>query len=124
MGKELPIDPKYINVPNICFSLTEPDDRREPEFAEQRKTRGFDDTETWALAGTIAQFVLPRLKCFREASAGMPFEETEKSWNKKLDAMITAFELVTKDRGFTDDEGKAYTKGMRLFAKWFRDLWW
>ena len=42
-------DPKYLGIPNICFSLTEDTDRRESEYKEQRIQRGFDDSETWSL---------------------------------------------------------------------------
>ena len=42
------------------------DDYRHPKFKEQRKERGFDDTETWCLDSTITSFVLPRLERFKE----------------------------------------------------------
>ena len=54
-------DPKYLGIPNICFSLTDKDDKREEKFIKQRLQRGFDDTETWSLRDTIADFVVPRL---------------------------------------------------------------
>ena len=41
-------DPKYLGVPNICFSLTSPTDDREAEYSIQRKERGFDSSETWS----------------------------------------------------------------------------
>lgn len=38
------MDIKYLNIPNVCFSLTDPMDNREPEMAKQRIERGFDDS--------------------------------------------------------------------------------
>ena len=56
------IDIKYIGVPNICFSLTDDDDSREEGFSKQRKEFGFDDSETWCLMSSIANFTIPRLE--------------------------------------------------------------
>ncbi len=56
------IDIKHIGIPNICFSLTSNDDKREVSYSEQRKERGFDDSETWSLSDTIANFIIPRLE--------------------------------------------------------------
>jgi len=56
------IDVKYLNIPNICFSLTETDDERETKFKQQRIERGFVDSETWGLNHTIVSFIIPRLE--------------------------------------------------------------
>lgn len=58
------IDPRGIK--NVNFSLGEETDEREPEWKAQRLTRGFDDTEMWSLDCTIAAFIAPRLKVFKE----------------------------------------------------------
>ena len=65
-----PVDVKYIGVPNVCFSQTEKDDKREIEFLKQRLERGFDDSETWSLSDTVGLFTLPRLKRFKEVTDG------------------------------------------------------
>ena len=59
-------DFKYMGIPNICFSLTNEDDKREVEFKGQRLKRGFDDSETWDLRCTIANFIIPRLEQYEE----------------------------------------------------------
>jgi len=56
------VDVKYLGIPNICFSLTDKDDKREIDFIKQRIERGFDDSETWSLRDSMALFILPRLK--------------------------------------------------------------
>jgi len=61
-----PVDFKYMQIPNICFSLTDVDDKREMEFKKQRLERGFDDSETWSLRDTIANFIIPRLERYEE----------------------------------------------------------
>jgi len=115
-----PVDIKYIGVPNICFSLTDADDKREIQFKQQRIERGFDDSETWSLRDTIAKFIIPRLKVFKEVSI-------KKVKKKRINKMIRAFELVARDKGLfilTDEELKEYKKGMKIFHKDFLGLWW
>jgi hypothetical protein len=122
------IDIKYLGIPNICFSLTKIDDSREEKYSQQRMSRGFDDSETWSLRDAIANFILPRLKEFRGEGKGCypsMFKSREK-WDKKLDKMITAFEYVSRDNGsfdLSEEEFKGYEKGMKLFNKYFLNLW-
>jgi hypothetical protein len=119
------IDIKYLGIPNICFSLTEKDDKREKKFVKQRMEKGFDSSETWALDSTIARFILPRLKCFREQVGGYPyFFSTIEEWHEILDKMILAFELSNKDDLSTKKQQRQIEQGLKLFAKWFRALWW
>ena len=75
-------DIKYLGVPNVCFSLTNKDDDREEKFSKQRIERGFDDSETWSLRDTIANFILPRLKAFNEITFSRPADlEDISEWN-------------------------------------------
>jgi len=122
------IDPKYLGVPNICFSLTEKEDDREKKYAKQRIKRGFDDSETWCLASTIARFILPRLKRFKDITIAYPGEiETPRDWSNIVEKMIVAFELVLGDDAswmWSEEEKKQFEEGMDLFKKWYLGLWW
>ncbi len=121
------IDPMYIDIPNICFSLSSKTDPREKRFKEQRLKVGFDDSETWCLSATIAAFAIPRLKRLKEVQSGYPMGETELSWDKKLDKIILAFELITRNNAiwiFSKKEQKAVSDGMDLFREHFFDLGW
>lgn len=118
-------DPKYLNIPNICFSLTKPDDDREPAFREQRIKRGFDDSETWSLRDTITGFILPRLKLHREIIDG--FIGDTNGLYEKIDLSIRAFEIVKKEDetgGVTKEEWEEFDKGMTAFGDVFMRLWW
>src|SRR5271157_2530255 len=99
MKKKTQIDIKYIGVPNICFSLTDKDDKREKKLSKQRMKRGFDDSETWCLTTTICSFILPRLKRFREIYAGYPMGLTARKWNSIIDKIILSLELIVRDNG-------------------------
>lgn len=119
------IDPKYIGVPNICFSLTKLDDKREKKFRKQRIERGFDDSETWSLRDTIANFILPRLKVYRKTIDGFIVDQND--FYKKIDMSIRAFELVAREEGatiWTKEEEQEYADGIEAFKEIFMGLWW
>lgn len=117
-------DPKFLGIPNICFSLTEKNDEREIQYSEQRIETGFDDSETWSLNCTISNFILPRLKRFKELSEERTIRN---NLHKDLNIIIIAFELVVRDNGcwiWTEIEEKQVNKGLKLFRKNFFKLWW
>ena len=121
------VDIKYLGIPNICFSLTEKNDKREKKYSKQRMERGFDESETWSLYNSVTNFVLPRLKEFKELKCGYPAcFKTPEEWDVLLDKMILAFELINRDdeKSLNNKEWKQVNQGMRLFAKWFCALWW
>lgn len=122
--KKNEIDPKYLNIPNIQFSLTTIDDDREIPFREQRITRGFDDSETWSLRNTIADFILPRLKRHREIIENKILNTGRLYEN--IDLSIRAFEIVKKENTgeVTKKEWREYDKGMKAFHQVFMRLWW
>lgn len=118
-------DIKYLGVPNICFSLTDKDDEREVEYSKQRIERGFDDSETWSLRDTIGNFILPRLKRYKELAEQHVQDHDNRL--KKIDLAIRAFELMTRNNGafnLSDAERKEFTKGMKAYNDVFFTLWW
>lgn len=122
-------DPKYLGIPNICFSLTDSNDSREKQFRKQRIKRGFDDSETWSLFNTITDFILPRLKYFRDITPGIPASiNGEDEWIDILNKMIFSFEYVKNyDHVDIEENNKneaSYEEGMKLFIEYFFALWW
>lgn len=110
-------------------------DKRYKSYVRQLKKVGFSDTETWNLDSVISEFILPRLKRFKETCNGFPGGRglTMNKWYKMLDKMIFAFEWnvgCNADSNFnlSEKEEKAnwkkYKEGMSLFSEYFRDLWW
>ena len=68
---------------------------RAVRHAWQRWTRGFDDTELWCLDLTIARFVLPRLKAFRDVvKVGVPAEFIDGDSEEDIERGGRAFALV------------------------------
>ena len=120
-----PVDFKYMQIPNICFSLTDADDKREMEFKKQRLERGFDDSETWSLRDTIANFVIPRLERYEEISKD--FLNRDDELVAEIECFLNAMKLVARDKGsliLTKEEEKQMWKGLENFPKIFMSLWW
>jgi len=114
--------------------LDEKDDRYE-EHVKQLRERGFSDSETWCLCAVVAEFILPRLKKFREITIAHLADCSMEEWQEKIDKMIFAFEWTIKDIDMTEDylslsaEEKdinwtKHKEGIDLFAEHFMGLWW
>jgi len=108
--------------------------KRRMKFLKQRLTRGFSDRELWSLDWTIAKFVLPRLKAFKDYRGTYPPDLTPEEWNEKLDEMIWAFDAILHEEETMPviDGGekvkimaylKRRDKGLKLFGKYLMDLW-
>lgn len=122
------IDPRGIK--NVNFSLGKETDEREPEWKAQRLTRGFDDTEMWSLDCTIAAFIAPRLKVFKEQAARIgdhPVSITSEKWQEILSQMIEGFELYPDHFNWPSEDSnenwKKVYKALELFKNWFMNLW-
>ena len=127
MNDELTQKDPY-GIKNVCFSRIEQDDKRWDVYKKQRCERGFDNSELWSLDTTIAQFVLPRLKKFREIRCGQPTFMTDDEWDNAIASMIDAFDLIIKDN--TDavfklsyEDNKKIRNGLSAFCGYFCHLW-
>lgn len=102
--------------------------KRSLRYWWQRRTRGWDDSDTWSLDGTIAKFALPRLKRFRELNNGFPGGDdmTMEKWNAQLDDMIYALGICVREMDdiVDDADWDRVEKGLEAFGKNFRHLWW
>lgn len=99
---------------------------RKKKLKKQLKKRGFDDSETWNLDSTISRFIYPRLLRFVEVNNGYPNGLTEEKWNKILGKMSLAF--LPEPENYDTEEyttwRKNRKKGLKLFTKYFDQLWW
>lgn len=116
-------DPKYLGIPNICFSLTDKTDNREEAFSKQRIERGFDDSETWSLDGTIAKFIIPRLERFLEVNPCGESKEFKEDCELFLNSMKYYNNRQVPDL-LKSEEYKLYKQGLEAFPRIFQGLWW
>jgi hypothetical protein len=128
--KNVPEKPKVERDPRDYGFSTElrEADERQAAWAEQRRTRGFDDTETWALDAVIAKFLIPRLKRFKELHFCHPPQISMEQWDEILQKMIDGFEESLTRDDLTEKRGREWDstkveEGLKLFAEWYHDLW-
>ena len=118
-------DPKYLGIPNINFSLSKSSDKREGKYMNQRKLRGFDDTELWSLDCTICSFIAPRLKVFIKNTMGSypgKFIDNPDEWVNILNKMLYAFEHYDVNYKLGTNADKI-EEGLNLFHEYFNMLW-
>lgn len=87
----------------------------------------FDDNETWSLDQTIAKFILPRLKRYRDINFSPPLGLTDDEWNDILNRMIVSFGIAADDSRYSKmnkDELKIFEDGFEQFHKYFKELYW
>ena len=107
---------------------------RKLKFLKQRLTRGFSDKELWNLDCTLAKYILPRLKAFKDYHGAYPSDLTPEKWSKKLDEMIWAVDFILHEEEImpeiNEENKKVYLaylkrrdKGLKLFGKYLMDLW-
>ncbi|MBR4572405.1 MAG: hypothetical protein IKO28_03185 [Prevotella sp.] len=81
--------------------------------------------EMWNTENTLAQLIVPRLQAFKALDKhGCPngFEDMCE-WNKTIQKMIDAFELMKYAAPTNKDEERRIEQGLDLFRKYFRHLW-
>ena len=80
--------------------------------------------ELYDVGHTIMTYALPRLKAFKELRLG--YIENAEEYLSKLDAIIEAFELLTRDDGsriFNEEEKKKVKKGLSYIPEMMEKLW-
>jgi len=96
-----------------------------------QKTRyGFNEQEIYGLNNTIADFILPRLKAFKENASDGHF--ATKEGQRELRAMIWSFENFLEVRAFMENgelnktkynaHQRKLAKGFALFGARYQDL--
>ena len=81
--------------------------------------------EVWVTYSTLAQLIVPRLLAFKELDKhGYPPDFNDmRGWNKAIQKMADAFELMKYVHTLSESENNTVEKGLRLFCKYFRNLW-
>lgn len=87
---------------------------------------GFSGTEFFSLDYSLALYIYGRLCYFRDhCLVGNPVSMSFEQWSDIIDKMIKGFELYVKrdESTLSKNQIKQMNYGMRLFIKYFHDLW-
>ena len=82
--------------------------------------------EVWGTYHNIARDIVPRLKAFKalDKHGHPPGFKDIAAWNKTIQKMIDAFELLMYNSMSSDeDEQRTINEGLDLFRKYFLNLW-
>ena len=116
---------------------------------KQRTSIKIHKYDTWSMDHTLAMIIHPMLVQLKATTHGYPSELTEERWNEILDEMIWAFEQKCKDdwedeyygKWITDkdkilsghfdsidhdglkEHQERITQGLKLFGKYYENLW-
>ncbi len=102
-------------------------DKRYERFLEHEKEHGWSPDELWSLDATLATWLTPRLKGFRnqvEKGFTPGCIETNEEWLEILDKMIASFEIIqNEDTVAIHNENDMVQEGLDLFREYFFCLW-
>lgn len=93
--------------------------KRVVRFWYQRRTRGWDDSETWDLDAQLAAYLVPRLRRFKEINNCCPGHLTEEEWDARLNEMIELFSSYEEEFN-SEKQARAW----RLLGENGNYLWW
>ena len=74
---------------------------------------------------SVCGVIAARLKAFKalDKYGYCPAFKGMAEWNKAIQKMIDAFELLKRITSFSDEEEQTIEEGLDLFRKHFRNLW-
>ena len=84
----------------------------------------FPISEVWGTYHYIARDMVPRLKAFKalDKHGHPPGFKDIADWNKAIQKMIDAFELVKDYSPSYEEDIRTVDQGVELFCKYYRDL--
>lgn len=100
--------------------------KRKPNNTENWSHKNdFPIEEVWNTDNTLSQLIVPRLLAFKalDKHGYCPAFKGIAEWNKAIQKMIDAFELLKQITSFSDEEEQTIEEGLDLFRKHFRNLW-
>ena len=120
-----------IRLDRMVVILTTGEYHNELTEDEQRRKVRYDDyinsypiSEVWGTYHYLAREIAPRLKAFKAIDKhGWPEDfESQEDWNKAIQKMIDAFELVKDYSPSYEEDIRTVEQGVELFCKYYRDL--
>lgn len=103
----------------------------------KRKNNMRNKIDVWNLDHSLAKIIYPALIEFKEKSVGFPgvidpldapdIKEDDR-WSYIIDEMVWSFSIIADDEDVdicleSDDFRNRVDNGVRLFGKYYRDLW-
>lgn len=87
---------------------------------------GFNVEDTFSLDVSMAKWITPRLKYFKENLHGYPPDVTPEQWDEILEEMYIGFKVSSRryeDFPTTAEKAEKIKRALELFHKYYFDLW-
>ncbi len=102
--------------------------KRKKKFTEEQEWSYKHDFPIGEVCGTyhvLAKLIAPRLRSFKalDKNGYAPGFHDINEWNKVIQKMTDAFELLEDTKALSDEENEKVAEGLALFCKYFRNLW-
>ena len=120
---------KEIGIRKDSYPFEDSSDKKDKAYKEDKE--GFKPAEFYSLDYSLSLYIYSQLCYFRDHCLyGFPCEMTFEEWKSIVDKMIEAFKLIITDDDYdcldktmSKNREKKIKYGLRLFAKYFRHLW-
>ena len=94
----------------------------------QRGKRGWAYSDTWSFDNYLSKVISEGVSHLKKNTCGRPPHLSEKKWDIILDDIVFAFDYNYKKMyeisiKSTDEDLRREKKGMKLFIKYFNNLW-
>lgn len=100
--------------------------KKKDDSAEHRSYKNdYPIEEVWNTDNYLAGVIAARLKAFKalDKYGHCPAFKGMAEWNKAIQKMIDAFELLKHITTFSEEEEKTIEEGLELFCKHYRNIW-
>lgn len=108
-----------------------PNDSRHKEWAKERETFGFDETETWNLCDRLYEMIYERLKMFNDYNCvntgfhTFEYKDETLTMQQCIDRILVNLELAIKNPvSYKEEIMDATQEAMDLLALCHATLWW
>ena len=107
-----------IKETDYPFAIVEGDSR----YVEDED--GFRNCEFFSLDYSLSLYIYSQLCYFRDNCLyGVPCDFEPEEWEATIGKMIEAFKLIITQDNCSKNKQKKIRYGLRLFAKYFKHLW-
>ena len=103
---------------------------KEIKYFYQRGRRGYSDRDLWDLSCYLSDMLSRALSDLKKNKHGYPPMLTEKKWDRILTDMQSGFlahlalmDIMTDSKEHTAKLVATMDKGLKLFVKYYMDLW-
>lgn len=102
--------------------------KRKKKFTESQEwsyKNDFPIGEVWGTCHILSKLIVPRLRTFKalDKQGYAPGFKDIADWNRAIQKMIDAFDLLEDTNTLTEEDNKKVEEGLALFCKHFRNLW-